>query len=580
MRLKWKFFCFFVGLGILISVSVGLLMYAQYDEFIRHTYTTTLNNALDLTNRKQPMDKYTISTLLEAQDDPFAADGYWDRIESLRDIKESFSLAYVYLMDKSNGRYRFLMLSDATPATWRGFTYYEKVPPELDGVFATKTRAFTKPFTDEFGSFIGAYLPVIENGEVIAVWGADYHYDYIAKMRNNATIALLGSLLASIIISGALAFLISASLTKPINKLEVAAGSLANLDFNIDIIVDKKDEIGSMQKAFIKIRDSLKKSIETLNSHLLKMVASGRHLNSVITESSSALGTINDNMEAMQKKSNNQLNSLIQTSDAVDNIVKSIDDLNNAVYTQSDHIVQSSSAIEQMIANTNSIRSIVKDTSKTTDTLTKSSSHGHSMMNKLAEEIKHIQQQSKTLQSANKTISDIAAQTNILAMNAAIEAAHAGESGKGFAVVAGEIRKLAELSSKESEAISNEILKMEKGISQITSVSNETVKSMETIFTEIKNMDSSFLVVNNAVEEQSSGGAQILTALKTIQDMTGNLRNGSDTIHKQSGSIHKNMEMLEEISQDITKRLKDVKSASQNIASLLENTKKIASIDS
>jgi methyl-accepting chemotaxis protein len=161
-------------------------------------------------------------------------------------------------------------------------------------------------------------------------------------------------------------------------------------------------------------------------------------------------------------------------------------------------------------------------------------------------------------------------------MNAAIEAAHAGEAGKGFAVVAGEIRKLAELSGKESNAISEEIKKIEQGIEQIIGVSHETVQSMDTIFTKIKTIDISFTEVNHTVEEQAAGGFQILSALKTIQEMTGQVRDGAGMIQRQSGSIHEEMSTLQRISENVTKRAYEVKVASGKIASFLENTKGFA----
>jgi methyl-accepting chemotaxis protein len=293
----------------------------------------------------------------------------------------------------------------------------------------------------------------------------------------------------------------------------------------------------------------------------------------VIVKSSDALGTITGNMDAMQGETGAQMESVAQTSAAIEEIIKSIDSLNRAVQTQADHITQSSAAIEQMVANIASIRSVVAGVTKTTGALSKSSSDGHSMLVKLTEAVTHIQEQSATLQTANKTIADIAEQTNILAMNAAIEAAHAGEAGRGFAVVAAEIRKLAELSGKESSAVSEEIKKIEQGIEQITGVSNQTVGAMDTIFTGIRSMDASFAQVNHAVEEQSAGGSRILAALKSIQDMTVRVRDGAGVIHRQSGSIHEEMAALRRISGNVTARAREVKTASGNIALILEDTK-------
>jgi methyl-accepting chemotaxis protein len=349
------------------------------------------------------------------------------------------------------------------------------------------------------------------------------------------------------------------------------------MDFNVMIPNTRRDEIGDMHRALITIRDRMKTGIDEINQeHLAKIIKTGNRLKTVIAESSDELKTITANMDAMRSETDSQMASVSQTSGAIEEIVKSIDALDQAVRTQASRITQSSATIGEMVANIDSIRSVVEGVSRTTDSLSRSSADGHTMLVKLAESISHIQEQSAALQSANKTITDIAAQTNILAMNAAIEAAHAGEAGRGFAVVAGEIRKLAELSAKESNAIAEEIKKIERGIEQITGVSSQTVKAMDMIFGGIKAMDESFTRVNRAVEDQAAGGTQILMALKTIQETTGQVRNGAGAIQQQSGAIHAEMAKLREISENVSKRAYEVKVASGSIASFLENSKDMA----
>jgi methyl-accepting chemotaxis protein len=364
-------------------------------------------------------------------------------------------------------------------------------------------------------------------------------------------------------------------LSVPLVGLMRISDSLAALDFSVNINQSRTDEIGDIQRAMIKIRDSLKEAIEKLNKNLQKITGDSEQLNAVITQSSNSLEVINGNMEKMKLDTESQTESVRETSGAMDKIAGSIDSLNEAVYAQASHITQSSAAIEQMVAHIDSIRQVASNAGKTADTISESSSTGQTKLLRLVDEINGIHRQSEMLQNANKTIADIAAQTNILAMNAAIEAAHAGESGKGFAVVASEIRKLAELSAKESDGISAEIKKIEQRITQITVVSSDTVKSMETMFTEIKALDQSFGVMNNAVEEQSAGGSQILTALRALQDITGKVKEGTGNIYQQSGAIQSAVDKLENISHKVAQQAVEVNTASTQITAHLENAKEL-----
>jgi len=365
-------------------------------------------------------------------------------------------------------------------------------------------------------------------------------------------------------------------LSVPLVGLMRISDALAALDFTVNINQFRTDEIGDIQRALIKIRDSLKEAIEKLNKNLQKITGDSERLNAVITESSSSLEVITGNMEKMKLDTESQTESVRETSGAIDKIVGSIDSLNEAVYAQASHITQSSAAIEQMVAHIDSIRQVAGNAGRTADTISESSSTGQTKLLRLVDEINGIHRQSEMLQNANKTIADIAAQTNILAMNAAIEAAHAGEAGKGFAVVASEVRKLAELSAKESDGISAEIKKIEQRITQITAVSSDTVKSMETMFTEIKALDQSFGVMNNAVEEQSAGGSQILSALRALQEITGKVKEGTDNIHRQSGAIQNAAVTLENISQKVASQAVEVNTASGKITAHLENAKELA----
>ncbi|MDR0448687.1 MAG: hypothetical protein LBH07_08455, partial [Treponema sp.] len=508
------FFLSFSGLATLIALGVGFTVYFQYDRYITSSYTTTLNQAMQLAIRECPLSSEDPDRLMELAKE--GTDEYWGMIKILADICESFELAYVYFMVKIDGEYWDPLSSELTPDI--PMEIYEEPPEELDLAYDSKAPVITKkPYTDEFGTFITAYLPVIKNGETLGVWGADFEYTHIAGIRRNSVLALGITLLLSIILAAITALKFSSSFIKPVVELENAAHALAEMNFNVELTHVRNDEIGETQKALMSIRDNLRKAMNNLQKNLSKITEDERRLNVIITESSDSLSLIRDNMEATQSESDSQLESLTKTSDFINKIIGSIDSLDNAVSSQASHITESSAAIEQMVANVDSIRSTMDSSKNTMETLSNSSVNGHSLLLKLMEEVKQIQAQSATLQNANKTISDIAARTNLLAMNAAIEAA------------------------------------------------------MNAIFDAIKGMENSFSAVNNAVTEQSAGGSQILTALKSMQELTVAVRDGTGMIHEQSGAVHREMGKLWDISENVTTRVHEVNAASKNIASHLED---------
>ncbi|MDR3170583.1 MAG: methyl-accepting chemotaxis protein [Treponema sp.] len=384
--------------------------------------------------------------------------------------------------------------------------------------------------------------------------------------------------LGLLIITAVIMFILVVNyVTKPIMEIVKVANALADMQFDTQIAINRRDEIGELQEALNTIQDNLQRKMHDLNSEQMgKQLNIAENLKKAITSSSEGLVVITGDVDLVEHKSQAQLESVVQTAAAVEDIVSHSNSLEEAVETQVHTIALSSESIEQMVKDTEAVRSIVQQARQSTDTLSNSSKAGRKMLDRLTEELSHITAQSVFLEEANATLVNIAAQTNILAMNAAIEAAHAGESGRGFAVVAGEIRKLAESSDKESASISNEIKKMRVGIGNIQEASVETVKTMGSMFQEVTDMGSSFETVNNAVEAQVENGTRVLEALSALQGTTDQVRNGSGEIQKRSGVIYKTVESLKGISEEVNESVENVQKVSKEIAKSLGIAQKIA----
>ena len=215
--------------------------------------------------------------------------------------------------------------------------------------------------------------------------------------------------------------------------------------------------------------------------------------------------------------------------------------LNAHVVEQSAAVTQSAASIEEMIANIQSVTNALSKNALRVGDLQIASEVGHSGINEVADDIGKIAVKSESLLEINSVMQNIASQTNLLSMNAAIEAAHAGESGRGFAVVADEIRKLAESSSLQSKTISAVLKDIKGAIDKITKSIGNVLNKFDTIDEGIKTVAEQEHGILNAMEEQRQGGTQVLQAIGQLSDITHQVKEEArQMVEKQQDAMLKN----------------------------------------
>ena len=216
---------------------------------------------------------------------------------------------------------------------------------------------------------------------------------------------------------------------------------------------------------------------------------------------------------------------------------QNVTSLSNVTEKMSSNVDSSVSAVEQMIGNIGSINGILQKNFAAVNELEGATNVGQSSVREINSLVQKIEKNSKGLVKMGKTIDSIAAQTNLLSMNAAIEASHAGESGKGFSVVASEIRKLAESSSKEAKSIDDVLKNMKELIDSATVKTNEVSKEFERIVSLSSQVKIQEGQVHDAVSEQNNGGELLLRTIgemkeaqKAVSEATEHLKIGTAEI--------------------------------------------------
>ena len=283
-------------------------------------------------------------------------------------------------------------------------------------------------------------------------------------------------------------------------------------------------------------------------------------------ESAAGVQQIVGKIAAINSDIDHQASSILETQSTVEEIIGNIQTLNKTIDNQSAMVTESASSIEQMVANIRSVTGILERNTASIISLEKESNTADKAIKESLSSTDKIAGASDVLLEASTVIQNISSQTNLLAMNAAIEAAHAGEAGKGFAVVADEIRKLAEESSAQGKSISAVLKSLKEQIDSVqqgNAAVHEHFSNMHLMTATVREQEET---VMHAMHEQNAGSEQVLRAMKDMTDITREIKDGSAEMLVGSGAIQTKMETLAELSDVIQNRLEQIDQGAKQIS--------------
>jgi methyl-accepting chemotaxis protein len=415
---------------------------------------------------------------------------------------------------------------------------------------------------DTYASFVPVagypwkFVIVAERGELLA--GITRLIIFIA----GAGLILLAAGIVMAILTGR-------SISRPVSFAALALKDISEGEGDLTrrLDVNSRDELGDLARYFNKMLAKIEELILVVKDRALTLRQIGGDLTENTELTAESIKDINDAITDVNTRVKEQ-NELLNTSIAAMSLVsENIDSLNVEVEKQAQSAAQSSSAIEKML---NSIRTVT-DTLVANDENVKrlmgASDIGSNGLANVVADIQRIAGESDGLLEINAVMENIASQTNLLSMNAAIEAAHAGESGKGFAVVADEIRKLAVSSAEQSKTISLVLKKIKSSIDKITLSTGSVLSEFEAIDSGVKTVARQETMIRGAMEEQDEGSRLILDSIERLRDGTQLVKEDTAEMLNVSKTVIKDSKNLESLSAKIKFSMDEMALGAGNIVS-------------
>ncbi len=364
---------------------------------------------------------------------------------------------------------------------------------------------------------------------------------------------------------------------KTLNRINHALELLAEKKYTFDTLpTEAREECGVLTNSLNTFYTETHDLLKNLQGAIDNTEHTANKMSDEMIEAVKNTSSVTENIFKVVELSGDQARRLDVVTEMIESIQGALEKLDESIISQSANVTQSSAAIEEMLANIVSVTETLKRNTATVNALAESSETGLDEVQETVGISEKMLSESEGLLEASAVIQSIADQTNLLAMNAAIEAAHAGEAGKGFAVVADEIRKLADDSNVQGRSITNRLTILKSSIIEISEKIRHVEAQFDEIFKHAENVKNQETLVMDAMQEQSAGSSQILEAIHQIKVITVNVQSEAENILSDSTAIVGKIEELTEKRASINAAVSDMDSNTATIRKIINSAKDLS----